>query len=112
MTRRAKQLLGRTMGVALSMLFNTVVVEGSRREDGGRMTNVDVVRVSLDGEAQGQGQTMREVHEVGTNLVRVLSRPSGKRVLEGSPIRCVFNLVRELSEEAGDQRRGNGDSHG
>jgi hypothetical protein len=55
---------------------------------------------------------VREVREVGANLVRVLSRPSGKRVLEGSPVRSVLNPMIGLGKEVGDQQGGSGGGHG
>jgi hypothetical protein len=45
----------------------------------------------------------REVREVVANLVRVLSRPSGKGVLEGDPVGCVLNPVTGLGKEVRDQ---------
>jgi hypothetical protein len=56
----------------------TVVVEGSHvsrvpGKDGRRVTNVDVVWVTLDGEAHGDRGPMREICEMDMNLVCVLS---------------------------------------
>jgi hypothetical protein len=87
-------------------------VSGVPGKDGRRVTNVDVVRVTMDGEAHGNGRTMREIHKMDTNLVRVLSRPSSEGVLEGSPIRRVLKPMSGLREELGDQRRGSGGGHG
>jgi hypothetical protein len=53
-----------------------------------------------------------EVREVGANLVRILSRPSGEGVLEGSPVGSMFNPVTGLGEEVGDHRRVCGGGHG
>jgi hypothetical protein len=55
---------------------------------------------------------VREIREVGANLVRVLSRTSCKGVLEGSPVGCVLNPVTGLGKEVGDQRRSSGGGHG
>jgi hypothetical protein len=46
------------------------------------------------------------------NLVRVLSRFSGKRVLEGGPVRCVLNPMSRLREEVRDQGSLDGGGHG
>jgi hypothetical protein len=72
-----------------------VVVEGSHvsrvpRENGRVVTNVDVVRVALDGEAHGDRRPMSKIREVNTDLVSILTRPSGEGVLEGSPIGLVL----------------------
>jgi hypothetical protein len=96
---------------------DTVVVEGSHvsgvpGKDGRRVTNVDVVRVTLDGEAHGdRRRPMSEIREMNTNLVCVLSRSSGEGVLEGSPIESVLKPMSGLREELGDQQRGSG-GHG
>jgi hypothetical protein len=87
---------------------DTVVVEGSHvggvpGKDGRCVTNVDVVWVTLDGEAHGDRRPMSEIREMNTNLVCVLSRSSGKRVLEGSPIGSVLKPMSGLREELGDQ---------
>jgi hypothetical protein len=94
-----------------------VVVKGSHVcwvpwEDSRVVTNVDVVRVALDGKAQGNRRSMSKICEVNTNLVCVLTRFSGKGVLEASPIGLVFKPMSVLREELGDQRRGSGSGHG
>jgi hypothetical protein len=96
---------------------NAMVVEWSSisripREDRRGMTNVDVVRVPLDGEAHGHRRAVREIREVSANLVRVLSRPGGEGVLEGSPVMSVLNPVTRLGKEVRDQRRVSGGGHG
>jgi hypothetical protein len=105
MTQRAvvgKNLRGTIVNV-VTQEDNAMVVKGSSvgripREDCRGMANVDVVQVPLDGEAQSHRRTVREIREVGANLVRVLSRPSGKGVLESSSVRGMLNPVTELSK--------------
>jgi hypothetical protein len=70
------------------------------RKDRRGMTNVDVVRIPLDGEAHGHRRAVREIRKVGANLVHILSRPGGEGVLEGSsPVGSVLNPVTGLGEE-------------
>jgi hypothetical protein len=96
---------------------NAMVVEWSGvsripRKDRRGMTNVDVVRIPLDGEAHGHRRAVREIREVGANLVCILSRPGGEGVLEGSPVGSVLNPVTGLGEEVGDQQKVCGGGHG
>jgi hypothetical protein len=55
---------------------------------------------------------MGQIGDVGTNLVCVLSRASGKRVLDGSPVGSMFHPMSGLREELGDQRNGSGGGRG
>jgi hypothetical protein len=115
MTRQANH--GGSIVDVVTQEYDTMVVERSHigrvpGKDGRRVTNVDVVGVPLDGEAHSHSLAVRQIREVGTNLVRVLSRSSDEPVLEGGPIGCVLNPMSGLREEVRDQRSVDDGGHG